>query len=180
MELQHKEQESFWNKLLLKGTEVHNNLPGWLMEWYQFTVYSIMQYNLVLRDRALYLGVIKRDFLYLFRIIRDKWSSHRLMFQQSHHKNRGLRLGPCYCCWDYLCTLSGCGTQSPAENLFDDIRQQTYCNKEDDAEPGRPAGQHLHENVVHPLVVEEGPAQKEQSSVTSVDDTKLTNSNYGT
>lgn len=60
----------------------------------------------------------------------------------------------------YLCAFSGCGTHGPAEDLLDDIWQQADCNEEDDAEPGRTAGQHLHEHVVHPLVVQEGPEQR--------------------
>lgn len=60
----------------------------------------------------------------------------------------------------YLCTFGGCGTHCPAEDLLDDIWQQADRNKQDDAEPGRTTGQHLHENVVHPLVVQEGPEQK--------------------
>lgn len=62
----------------------------------------------------------------------------------------------------YLCTFGGCGTHCPAEDLLDDIWQQADRNKQDDAEPGRTAGQHLHENVVHPLVVQEGPEQKQE------------------
>lgn len=60
----------------------------------------------------------------------------------------------------YLCAFSGCGTHGPAEDLLDNIWQQADCNEEDDAEPGRTAGQHLHEHVVHPLVVQEGPEQQ--------------------
>lgn len=62
----------------------------------------------------------------------------------------------------YLCTFGGCGTHCPAEDLLDDIWQQADGNKQDDAEPGWTAGQHLHENVVHPLVVQEGPGQKQR------------------
>lgn len=60
----------------------------------------------------------------------------------------------------YLCAFGGCGTHGPAEDLLDDIWQQADCNEEDDAEPGRTAGQHLHEHVVHPLVVQERPEQR--------------------
>lgn len=57
----------------------------------------------------------------------------------------------------HLCTFSSCGTHGPAEDLLDDIGQQADGDEQDDAEPGRAARQHLHEDVVHPLVVEEGP-----------------------
>lgn len=63
---------------------------------------------------------------------------------------------------DHLCTFSGCRTQCPAENLLDHIWQQADRNEKNDAEPGWTAGQHLHENVVHPLVVQERPGQKQQ------------------
>lgn len=62
----------------------------------------------------------------------------------------------------HLSTLCSCGAHSPAEDLFDDIRKQTDCDQQDDAKPGRPAGQHLHEDVIHPLVVEKGPMQREE------------------
>lgn len=62
----------------------------------------------------------------------------------------------------HLCTFSGCGADGPAEDLLDDIRQQADGDEQDDAEPGWTAGQHLHEDVVHPLVVEEGPEKKEE------------------
>lgn len=59
----------------------------------------------------------------------------------------------------HLCTLGGGGTHGPAQDLLDDIWQQADRDEQDDAEPGRAAGQHLHEHVVHPLVVQEGPEQ---------------------
>ena len=63
----------------------------------------------------------------------------------------------------YLCTFGGCGTHGPAEDLLNDIWQQADRNEQDDAEPGRTTGQHLHEHVVHPLVVQEGPEQKQDT-----------------
>lgn len=63
----------------------------------------------------------------------------------------------------YLCAFGGCGTHGPAEDLLNDIWQQADCNEQDDAEPGRTTGQHLHEHVVHPLVVQEGPEQKQDT-----------------
>ena len=62
----------------------------------------------------------------------------------------------------YLCAFDGCGTQGPAEDFLYDIWQQADRDEQDDAEPGRAAGQHLHEHVVHPLVVQEGPAQQQE------------------
>lgn len=58
--------------------------------------------------------------------------------------------------------FTGCGTDGSAEDLFDDIWQQADCNEEDDAEPCRPAGKHLHKDVVHPLIVQEGPEQQQR------------------
>lgn len=66
----------------------------------------------------------------------------------------------------YLCTFGGCGTHCSAEDLLDDIWQQADRNKQDDAEPGWTAGQHLHEDVIHPLVVQEGPEQKQERETT--------------
>lgn len=66
----------------------------------------------------------------------------------------------------YLCAFGGCGTHCSAEDLLDDIWQQADRNKQDDAQPGWTTGQHLHENVVHPLVVQEGPEQKKEREMT--------------
>lgn len=62
----------------------------------------------------------------------------------------------------HLYALSRRGPQRPADDLLQHIRQQTGCYQKDDAEPRRTAGQHLHEHVVHPLVVEEGPGGAER------------------
>lgn len=43
------------------------------------------------------------------------------------------------------------------EDLLDHIRKQTRYHDDDDGEPGRAAGQQLHEHKVHVLGVEEGP-----------------------
>lgn len=59
----------------------------------------------------------------------------------------------------YLCTLSSCGTHNPTEDLLNDIWQQADCNKQYDAEPGWTTREHLHEDIVHPLVVKEWPEQ---------------------
>lgn len=73
---------------------------------------------------------------------------------QTNSSKVRLLLGP------HLCTFSGCGADGPAQDLLDDIRQQADGDEQDDAEPSRTAGQHLHEDVVHPLVVEEGPEEE--------------------
>ena len=62
--------------------------------------------------------------------------------------------------WSDLGMLGGAGPQGPAEHLVEHVGQQAEGDEQDDAEPGRPAGQHLHEHVVHPLVVPEGPGRR--------------------
>ena len=64
----------------------------------------------------------------------------------------------CECVQSYLCAFGGRGTHGSAQHLLDDVWQQADGDEQDDAEPGGAAGQHLHEHVVHPLVVQEGPA----------------------
>lgn len=58
----------------------------------------------------------------------------------------------------YLHSLGGTGPQLPAQHLLEDVRQQADGDQQDDGQPGRAAGQHLYEYVVHPLITEEGPA----------------------
>lgn len=58
----------------------------------------------------------------------------------------------------YLDALSAGWPECSAEDFSEHIRQQTNDDKQPDAQPGRPAGQHLHKHVVHPLVVQEWPA----------------------
>ena len=60
----------------------------------------------------------------------------------------------------HLDAFGGGGPQCSTEHLLDHVGQQADGDEQDDAEPGRPAGQHLHEHVVHPLVVQEGPGRR--------------------
>lgn len=62
----------------------------------------------------------------------------------------------------HLYTFGGGGPQRPPEDFLHHIWQEAGCDQQDDAEPGRTAGQHLHEHIVHPLVVEEGPGTQER------------------
>lgn len=62
----------------------------------------------------------------------------------------------------HLYAFSSGGPQRPADDLLHHIWQQTGCNQQDYAQPGRTTGQHLHEHIVHPLVVEEGPGGEER------------------
>lgn len=57
----------------------------------------------------------------------------------------------------HLDAFSSGGPQRPPDDLLHHIWQQTGCYQKDYTEPGRTAGQHLHEHVVHPLVVQERP-----------------------
>lgn len=57
----------------------------------------------------------------------------------------------------YLSSLRCRGPQLPAQDLLEDIREEADCDKQYDAQPGRPAGQHVYEHIVHPLVAEERP-----------------------
>ena len=60
----------------------------------------------------------------------------------------------------HLYALRCGGPQRPPDDLFHHIWQEAGCDQKDYAEPGWTAGQHLHEHIVHPLVVEEGPEEK--------------------
>lgn len=60
----------------------------------------------------------------------------------------------------HLDAFSSGGPQCPPDDLLHHIWQQTGCYQKDYAEPGRTTGQHLHEHIVHPLVVEEGPERR--------------------
>lgn len=57
----------------------------------------------------------------------------------------------------YLYLLGGGGPQRPPQHFFEHVRQQADHDEQNDAEPRRSAGQHLHKDVVHPLVVQERP-----------------------
>ena len=69
--------------------------------------------------------------------------------------------------WPYVCVcthlyaFSSGWPQRPTDDLLHHIWQQTGCDQKDYAQPGWTAGQHLHEHIVHPLVVEEGPGGEE-------------------
>lgn len=72
----------------------------------------------------------------------------------------------CVCvCFAHLNAFCGGGPQGPADDLLDHVRQQTDDDEQDDAEPGRTAGQHLNKHVVHPLVVQEGPGERREDLV---------------
>lgn len=104
-------------------------------------------------------------FIFFFDQIQQLYVTFK---RKSANRQRWLLLGA------HLCTFSGRGADGPAEDLLDDVRQQADGDEQDDAEPSRTTGQHLHEDVVHPLVVEEGPGKKEEKEEED-DETKKMN-----
>lgn len=64
----------------------------------------------------------------------------------------------------HLYAFGGGGPQRSPDDLLHHIWQQTGCYQKDYTEPGRTAGQHLHEHVVHPLVVQERPGSNKMKS----------------
>lgn len=59
----------------------------------------------------------------------------------------------------YLSPLRRRGPQLPAQDLLEDIREEADGDEQCDAQPGRPAGQHVYEYIVHPLIAEEWPGR---------------------
>lgn len=57
----------------------------------------------------------------------------------------------------YLSSFRRRGPQLPAQDLLEDVREEADRDEQYDAQPGRPAGQHVYEHIVHPLVTEEWP-----------------------
>lgn len=57
----------------------------------------------------------------------------------------------------YLTLLGPGGLQVPVEDLLQHVGGEARDDDDDDGEPGRAAGQQLHEDEVHVLGVEEGP-----------------------
>lgn len=68
----------------------------------------------------------------------------------------GRPLPPCY-----LTLLGAGGPQVPVEDLLHHVGEEAGDHDDDDGEPGRAAGQQLHEHEVHVLGVEEGPGGRE-------------------
>lgn len=64
----------------------------------------------------------------------------------------------------HLYALSSGGPQCPPYDLLHHIWQQTGCYQKDYTEPGWATGQHLHEHIVHSLVVEEWPVREETTA----------------
>lgn len=66
----------------------------------------------------------------------------------------------------YLSFLCCCGPQLPAQDLLEDVREEADRDKQYDTQPGRPTGQHRYEHIVHPLVTEERPVDREETGET--------------
>lgn len=65
----------------------------------------------------------------------------------------------------YLTFLGAGWLQVSVEDLLDHVRKQAHYYNDDDGEPGRAAGQQLHEHKVHVLGVKEGPAGRRPNKV---------------
>lgn len=64
------------------------------------------------------------------------------------------------CVCTHLYAFSSSGPQSSPDDLLHHIWQQTSCYQKDYAQPGWTTGQHLHEYIVHPLIIQEGPESR--------------------